>query len=160
MTAAGGHAAPPRCLGNTPQSRAEGECGEEKQIRGPLVRSGDERGGEEGNGAVGTGADGGRGESKRVHAAAAPAKAAARLAHEQATRRAAEDDLGVWRKVHWQAENYSTVPAVKIYLHTNTECAMSHSTRIIQRSCESDRVRSRFTKPNADNPGFFTSPID
>ena len=54
----------------------------------------------------------GRVESKRVHAAAAAAKAAARLAHEQATRRAAEDDLGVWRKVHWQAENYSTVPAV------------------------------------------------
>ena len=30
----------------------------------------------------------------------------------KATRRAAEDDLGVWRKVHWQAKNYSTVPAV------------------------------------------------
>jgi len=51
----------------------------------------------------------GRVESKRVNAAAAAIKAAARLAHEQATRRAAEDDLGVWRKVHWQAENYSTV---------------------------------------------------
>jgi len=40
------------------------------------------------------------------------AKSAARLAHEQSIRRAAEDDLGVWRKVHWQAENYSTVPTV------------------------------------------------
>jgi len=30
----------------------------------------------------------------------------------KATQRAAEDDLGVWRKVHWQAKNYSTVPAV------------------------------------------------
>ena len=54
----------------------------------------------------------GRVESKRVHAAAAAAKAGARLAHEQATRRAAEDDLGVWRQVHWQAEKYSTVTAV------------------------------------------------
>jgi len=53
----------------------------------------------------------GRVESKRVHAAAAAAKAAARLAHEQATRRAAEDDISVWRKVHWHAENFSTVPA-------------------------------------------------
>ena len=61
---------------------------------------------------LGTGADGGWGESKRVHAAAAAAKAAARLAHEQATRRAAEGDLGVWWQVHWQAKNYSTVPAV------------------------------------------------
>jgi len=61
---------------------------------------------------VGKGADGGWGGSKRVHAAAAAAKAAARLAHEQATQRAAEDDLGVWWRVHWQAENYSTVPAV------------------------------------------------
>jgi len=40
-------------------------------------------------------------ESKRVHAAAAAAKAAARFAPEQATWRAAEDDLGVWRKEHW-----------------------------------------------------------
>jgi len=65
----------------------------------------------------GAGGDGGgrrlgRVKSKRVHAAAAAARAAARLEHEQATWRAAEDDLGVWRKVHWQAENYSTVPAV------------------------------------------------
>ena len=65
----------------------------------------------------GAGGDGGgrrfgRVESKRVHAAAAAAKEAARLAHEQGTWRAAEDDLGVWRKVHWQAENDSTVPTV------------------------------------------------
>ena len=69
---------------------------------------------QEGNGAGGDGSGRrlGRVESKRVHAVAAAAKAAARLAHEQATRRAAEDDIGVWRKVHWQAESYSTVPAV------------------------------------------------
>ena len=54
----------------------------------------------------------GRVQSKRVHTAAAATKAAARLAHEQATRRAAEADLGVWRKVHGQAENSSSVPAV------------------------------------------------
>jgi len=69
---------------------------------------------QEGNGAGGDegGRTLGRVESKRVHAAAAAARAAARLAHEQATRRAAKDDVGVWRKVHWQAENYSTVTAV------------------------------------------------
>ena len=116
MAAAGGHAAPPRCLGKTHLSRAEGETDQNagKKTTGPLVRSGDERGGEEGNGAGGDGSGRrlGRVESKRVHSAAAAAKAAARLAHEQATRRAAEADLGVWRKVHGQAQNNSTVPAV------------------------------------------------
>jgi len=43
-------------------------------------------------------------------------KTAARLAHEKATRRAAEDDLGVWRKVHCQAVNHSTVPAVLTFI--------------------------------------------
>ena len=84
-----------------------------KTQSGPLVRSGDERRGEEGNGAGGDGGGRrlGRVQSKRVPSAEAAAKAAARLAHEQATRRAAKDDLGVWRKVRWQAENYNTVSA-------------------------------------------------
>jgi len=40
------------------------------------------------------------------------AKKAPENGPEQATRRAAQDDLGVWRKVHRHAENYSTVPTV------------------------------------------------
>ena len=34
------------------------------------------------------------------------------------------------------------------YFNINTECAMSHSTRIIQRSYESGRIRFRFSNPN------------
>ena len=99
-------------------SRAEGEtdqnAGKKNNKEGHwyvLEMNVDERGGEEGNGAGGDGGGRrlGRVESKRVHAAVAAAKAAARLAHEQATGRAAEDDLGVSEERGVRAEARSRV---------------------------------------------------
>jgi len=87
MAAAGGHAAPPRCLGKTPLSRAEGEtdqnAGKKNNKEGHWYVVEMNVAERKATVRVGTGADGALGESKRVHAAAAAPKAVARLAHEQ-----------------------------------------------------------------------------